>query len=212
MDEPTNSPDDSAQTTLHVRAAVRGVPDSVAWIVQRFSPLLLEQARYRLRRVLKGRYDAEDLVQQVWAISLPRLADLVPRHGRYTPVLLRFLANTLLRHYGNLVEKHLAGHGVEIDVDGDGSAGLDRIPASTTEVLTRVMRSEEAARLTESLRRIDDDEREILVLRGIEQLPYAVIARRLQCSEEAARTRYARALKRLRGILPAVVSAELGPA
>jgi RNA polymerase sigma factor (sigma-70 family) len=74
------------------------------------------------------------------------------------------------------------------------------------------MRSEEAARLTESLRRIDDDEREILVLRGIEQLPYSVIARRLQCSEEAARTRYARALKRLRGILPAVVSAELGPA
>lgn len=193
-------------TTLHVRRAIGGDHASIGWIVEHFSPLLLLQARYRLGRTLRGRYDPEDLVQQVWAICLPRLGRIIPREGRYTPVLLKYLGSTLVRHYGNLVEKHLAGRAV---APGEGEDILEDVPAETTAVLSRVMRNEELSRVTASIAALDEREREIIVLRGIERLPYKIIARRLAGGEEALRARYSRALKRLKGILAAGVSSEL---
>ena len=38
---------DQNLTTLHVRQAVAGDLDSQSWIIERFTPLLLAQARYR---------------------------------------------------------------------------------------------------------------------------------------------------------------------
>lgn len=50
-------------TTPHVRRAIGGDHASMGWLVERFSPLLLLQAEYRLGRTLRGRFDPEDLVQ-----------------------------------------------------------------------------------------------------------------------------------------------------
>ena len=58
-------------------------------------------------RVFEGYIRGEDLVQEVWAVALPRLKDLVPRDDRLTPVLVRFLSQTLLNIYCNLMRKHI---------------------------------------------------------------------------------------------------------
>ena len=79
-------------TTQHVRRATNGDGASLSWVFERFSPLLLSQARFRLGPVLSARIDAEDVVAEAWLTALGKLGDLTPRDGRYTPVLLRFLA------------------------------------------------------------------------------------------------------------------------
>jgi RNA polymerase sigma factor (sigma-70 family) len=52
-----------------------------------------------------------------------------------------------------------------------------------------------------ALLKVSDDDREILLLRSVEQLAHADIAMRLQISEDAARQRHKRAIDRLRAVL-----------
>ena len=80
-------------TSLHLRQAVGGCADSLAWLVRRLSPLLIVQAEYRLGPDLRRVYDPEDLVDEVWVVALPRLGELSARDGRYTA--LRFAEDRL---------------------------------------------------------------------------------------------------------------------
>src|ERR1043165_7489668 len=109
--------DDADLTSVHVRAALDGDSTSLEGIISHFSPFLLAQARYRLGRHLRGRYDPEDLVQQTWCVALPKLDRIVPRDGRCTPVLLRFLGTVLLRHYRRLLEKHRQNEPLALELD-----------------------------------------------------------------------------------------------
>src|SRR5262245_59213008 len=74
-----------ALTTFHVRRARVGDEDSLAWVVERFSPLLRVAAEHRLGRVLRSIYEPDDLVQEVWLVALPKLAEISARDERYTP-------------------------------------------------------------------------------------------------------------------------------
>src|SRR5262249_16732954 len=65
--------DDLGETSLHVRRALTGDAASLEWLVTRLSPLLVLEARERLGPDLGRLYDADDLVQDAWLITLPRL-------------------------------------------------------------------------------------------------------------------------------------------
>jgi len=98
---------DLPPTTRIVRGAREGDPLALGQMVERFTPWLLVQARYRLGGRLKHLCDPEDLVNDVWAVAFPRLRGLDARDGRYTPVLVRFLSTTLLHRLEDLIDKHL---------------------------------------------------------------------------------------------------------
>src|SRR5262245_40615244 len=49
--------DPDAVTSIHVQRAKHGDEASLDWIVRRFTPLLLAQARYRLGASLRAHYD-----------------------------------------------------------------------------------------------------------------------------------------------------------
>jgi RNA polymerase sigma-70 factor (ECF subfamily) len=201
------------ETTLHVRRAVEGDPESLSWVVTHFTPLLLAQARYRLSRHLQGRFDPEDLVQRVWLITLPRLKDLVPRDGRFTPVLLRFLSSTLLQDYRNLLASHASRPPEVVPEVNEGDASgappaLDP-PATTSSAAAKAVRGERVRQLGKAMEALSDEDREIIVLRGIEQLSYEVIAAKLSVATATLRVRYHRALQRLRKFLPASIIDEM---
>jgi RNA polymerase sigma-70 factor (ECF subfamily) len=66
--------------------------------------------------------------------------------------------------------------------------------------------------IEEALLTLREDQREALRLRVIEELPYDEVARRLACTEQSARQRVSRGLRRLalmlqeRGLQPAMES------
>jgi RNA polymerase sigma factor (sigma-70 family) len=195
--------DGEALTTLHVHKARDGENASVAWLVERFTPLLLAQARYRLGPALRAHHEPEDLVHDVWAVALPALPKLRAEGRRATPVFLAFLARTLLLRVNELARRQIHRRTEEPEL-----AAAER-SAHTRGVVERVASGEAMARLTQAIEGLDGPDREVLVLRGIEQLDNRAAAQLLGCTPNAASLRYNRVLERLRRELPDSILDEL---
>ncbi len=205
--------DPAFATSLHVRRAREGNDESLTWIVERFSPLLFANAKYRLGATLRTHYDPEDLVNDVWLTALPKLGDLPARDGRYTPVLLKFLSTTLFNKVSNLIQKHIQGkpkrqRRASSDDDTTGRAMVDSLPDPVAGVITKIARREAEDLVLKGLDALDADAREIIILRGIEQHPYDELSTVLGATPKALSARYRRALKKLRLELPSSIYAE----
>ena len=82
------SSEPSDDSIVRVRAAIAGDDDGLAWLVERYTPLLLAQAKNRIGRELGRVVGADDLVQEVWAIALPKLRLFADRPESVTLRLL----------------------------------------------------------------------------------------------------------------------------
>ena len=198
------------ETSVNVRRARRGDRDSLEWVVRRFSAVLLATARYRLGPTLRHLYEPEDLVEDVWVITLPRLPDLEERRGRETPVLLEFLSTTLRYRINDLMRRELARQAKGADLPNvPGNEMLDQVRDEATGIVTRVVRGDVGDRITESLERLSEKERELVILRGVEQHRYRDIGTVLGCRHETLPPTYRRALTKLRQWLPESIFGEL---
>lgn len=197
---------DPDSTSVQIRKAVAGETDSLGWLIERFTPILLGQATHRLGGELRNLYDPEDLVNDVWAIALPKLADLPDADEGLTPMVVKFLSQILVYRLNNLVRKHITGKPAR---DADGEARLDRLAPETLGVVTRVVREEKYKSVANALAALDPADRELVVLRGIEQHSVKKIAVLLQLSENTVSVRYRRALQKLKQRLPGTIFDEL---
>lgn len=197
------------ETSLHVRRAVDGDTVSTSWIVGRFTPLLLAQAYHRLLPSLRAHVDPEDVVQDVWIRVLPKLGELTAQRG-YTRSLLKYLGVAVLRRVRDLTERYVIG---KPRAHGSGEEGasdpMGRIPEDRTGIVSHVVREERKGRLHEVLTELSERDRELIVLRGIEQQPPAQVAALLDMTENAVAVAYHRALKRLRDHVPGTVLDDL---
>ncbi len=205
--EPDIPGDDTEQlTTYHVRRAREGDAPSLEWVVNRFAPLLLANARYRLGKTLSQIYDPEDIVNDVWAVALPKLADLPARNNRYTPVVMKYLSTTLVYRINNLVEKHIKGKPKNFGgaSAGDTEAGspLDRISARETGIFTVTMRRDTRDEILSALNGLEERDRELILLRGVEGQSYKEIAVLLGGDPKQLAVTYQRAIHKLRELLP----------
>ena len=204
---------DSDLTTIHVRRAQAGEEQSLAWIVARFTPLVRVQANYRMRGRLRRLYDPEDLVNEVWAVTIPRLNDLRSRNKHLGPVILKFLGTTLLNLANNALRRALAGRRREPlpdrSEDTRQPVGMDRYPAEITSVLGRAERDDAKDAIWKTLELLSTDEREVVVLRGIEQVSNTEASRILGAKPSTVAMRYKSALEKLRRLLPDSVFDEL---
>jgi RNA polymerase sigma-70 factor (ECF subfamily) len=181
---------------------VRGEPPSLDWIAARFSPLLLAQASHRLRGPLRQVIEPEDLVQDVWVRALPNLAGLQPRDGRLTPVVVKFLGTALLNRLNSLLQKRLeSGRGGDSAGDEPGAALDD----DATRALTRIVRAERASAVRAAIEELAEEDRAVVVLRGIEQNPVQEVAVLLGMLPNTVTVQYRRALEKLRAKLPGSV-------
>ena len=190
-----------APTTLHVRRAREGTTESLDWLVERFTPLLLAQARQRLGPSLARRYEPEELVNDVWVVALRALPELAPRGERATPTFVAFLSKTLLLRVRELARHHALR---SVD-DGEPELQSDR----TRGIVTRVATSEAVRELQDAIAALEPTDREVLVLRAIEQHPNHVAAELLGQTPNAVSLRYNRVLEKLRKQFPDSVLTEL---
>jgi RNA polymerase sigma factor (sigma-70 family) len=201
-----------ALTSYHVRKARHGDEASLEWVVARFTPLLRAAADYRLGEHLRRIYDPDDILQDVWAVALPRLEDLVPRSERYTPVLLKFLGTTLIRRIQHLMRKHIRESRDKSSPAGkerEGEGALEALPARETSILRRIVRRERRDLVSVALESLEPRDRELIILRGIEGQPYREIGLLLEENPKSLAVRYQRAVERLRRELPRSVFEEL---
>lgn len=204
-EEPGEAP---ALTSVHVQRAIAGESGSLSWLVGRLSPLLRAQADYRLGPKLRRIYDADDLVNDAWLVALPKLAELPARDGRHTPVLLRFLSTTIVYRIQNLVRKHARGQSVGLAPRDADASDISQEDARSG-VVTRAVRAERHTAVHDAIAKLSESDREIVMLRGIEQQANQTVCVLLGLSKQAVSMRYRRALERLREQLPGSVFDEL---
>jgi RNA polymerase sigma-70 factor, ECF subfamily len=175
---------------------------------------LLARHRDRLRRMvavrldprLAARVDPSDVVQEALLDAAGRLdAYLRDRPIAFYPWLRRLAWEHLVK----LHERHRAGkRSVAREEPGglalpDGSAWqlADRLAAPGSSPSRSLLRAEMRDRVHAALARLAPADREVLVLRYLEQLPAAEIAAVLGLGESAVKMRHRRALDRLCGLL-----------
>lgn len=207
-------------TSRRIRGAIAGNADDLAWTVDRLTPLLRSQARFRMRGRLQRVCDPEDVVNHAWQVSLPCLAGLIARDGRYTPVLLKFLSTAVLLRVNELLRQEFrraqsAKAEQRAPVAGtDGAMSVSALPALGPGVTTQAERRERVQLVQATLQELEAIDREIIVLRLVEQRSSGEVAAQLMITPGAVNVRLHRALERLRVSLPNSVfddlSAEAG--
>ena len=175
-----------------------GDSESLESVVRRLSPLLLAAAEYRLGAALRTHVDPEDLVNEAWLVALPKLGALNERDGRMTPVLLKYLTTTINYRINHLLRRRIRGP-VKPSADRDW---LAQVPTEASGVITQALRHESLGTVRECLDELGTQDREIILLRGIEQNTSKTVAVLIGLTVAAVDKRYSRALKRLRERLP----------
>jgi RNA polymerase sigma-70 factor (ECF subfamily) len=176
---------------------------------------LLDQHRQRLRSMvairmdprLTARVDPSDLVQDTLTEAHRRLDEyLCDRPLPFYPWLRQLAFDRLI----DLHRRHVRSsrRAVSREVPGemqlsDGSVHelARRLHGSASSPSARLGRKESRARLRAALSELPDIDREVLVLRHLEELPSAEVAAVLGISGRAESMRHLRALERLRKLL-----------
>jgi len=183
---------DASDTSVHARRAIRGDDESLAWIVDRFSPLLMAQAHHRLGPALRRRVTPEDIVQEAWAIALPRL-DSLAFEGRVAPVIMKFLSTIVLHRVNRQIRAQIR------DTEhGPGLHEWHRRDDQHYGVLTSVIRREVVRSVVAAMDCLHARDREVLVLRLIEQRSGTETAEFLGISRDTVYVRQHRAVAEIR--------------
>jgi RNA polymerase sigma-70 factor (ECF subfamily) len=174
---------------------------------------LLGYHRDRLRRMvavrldprLAPRVDPSDIVQEALADAAGRLDDYLREPPLpFYPWLRQFAWERLVKaHRRHLHARRRSVTREEPMPLPDESVRLlaRQLLAGDTSPSRRLMRDERRAELRSALQELDPKDREVLVLRHLEQMDTAEVAAVLGLSEGAVRTRQYRALLRLRALL-----------
>ncbi|SFJ61833.1 RNA polymerase sigma-70 factor, ECF subfamily [Planctomicrobium piriforme] len=194
------------QTREMVRAAANGEPGAENALLDRHRNALRRLIQFRMDRQIARRVDASDVVQDVLLEASKRLRDYVADPKMPFHLWLRQLAQD------RMIDLHRRHHAQRRSVDREQSlrksfgdrSSLDLAGQLQDQELTpaaATIRKELEERFLEALDLLDDADREVIVMRHIEQLGNSEVAQALQLSEAAAGMRYLRALRRLKAVL-----------
>jgi RNA polymerase sigma-70 factor (ECF subfamily) len=175
-------------------------------LLERFRPRLERMLAVRLDPRLARRVDLEDVLQEVLVTVVRRRGDYLARRPMPFFLWVRAVAGQILvdvhrRHLGSA--RRDAAREVELGMPTPSVrtlAGALVDPGPTpTKSLTRL---EALERVSAALERMDEADREVLVLRYFEGLSNEESAAVLGLTPSGAKKRHVRALTRLRSALP----------
>lgn len=160
-------------------------------LFERVSPALYAWFALHLRGPLRQQFDVEDLLQETTLRALESLANWRVELGSFRQYYFGIAKNLLamaLRRRSRDPSRPRAAE--------TSSASQQLDPATT---LTRaVARDEELLELVKLLEALPDEDRSLVLHRGLEGLPHDEVARILGVSVDAAQKRWQRLCERLR--------------
>jgi RNA polymerase sigma-70 factor (ECF subfamily) len=209
-------------TDTLLRKAGQGDQAAREQLLVRHQGRLRRMIAYRLDPRLTARVDPSDVVQEALADASRKLSDYLKRRPLpYYPWLRQLALERLLKLHRRhiqaqkrsvtreevgtpplpdesaleLAERLLPG---ESRAPGEGSLGRG---LDTGQPMARILREELRNRVQSALAKLGARDREVLVLRHLEQLSSREMAAVLETTEGALRVRHLRALRRFRNLL-----------
>jgi RNA polymerase sigma-70 factor (ECF subfamily) len=189
-----------------VEAASRGDAEARGGLLERFRRRLKRMVAVRLDRRLAARVDPSDIVQEALLEATSRLDEyLQERPLPFYPWLRRIAWDRLADAH----RRHLHAGRRSVGREGPPALPGDSVLELAERLLSpasvgpsaRLRRQERRDRVRTALERLPERDREVLVLRHLEDLPTAEAAAVLGISEGAVKVRLLRAVQRLRDLL-----------
>jgi RNA polymerase sigma-70 factor (ECF subfamily) len=190
-------------TEMLLDRAAKGDQTARQRLLARYRGRLRQMVALRIDRRMAARVDPSDVVQEALADAARSLSDyLKNRPLPFYPWLRQFAWERLLqlhRHH-QAGRRSVSREQLRIsDVADESEAVLvERLVNSGSSPSARLLAAELRDRARAALEALEPRDREVLVLRYLEQLSTKEIAAVLGISEAAVKTRHRRALERLR--------------
>jgi RNA polymerase sigma-70 factor (ECF subfamily) len=189
-----------------IRKAHKHEPGALDRLLESYRQYLKLLARTGIDASLQGKADPSDLVQETYLKAHQHFDQF---HGQSEAELTAWLRRILARNLADLTRRyHLAEsrrtdreHSLEQLLDTSSQA-LDNLLADAAgSPSDSAQRRELSVVLANALAELNDEQREVIVLRSLEERDWPEIARRMGRTAAAVRMLWVRALKRLRPLI-----------
>jgi RNA polymerase sigma-70 factor (ECF subfamily) len=196
----------SSDPELLLALAKAGDGDALGRLIERHRDYLMLLARVQIGRLLRGKLDPEDVLQETSLEAhrgIGRFRGSSERAFRawLRQILAAILSNQVRRYRGTKQRDPRLERSLIDDLDRSSRA-LDRglvAPQSTPS--QSASRRERALLLAEALGKLPEDYREVIILRHLDDLGFGEVARRMGRTEDSVKNLWVRALARLRRTL-----------
>jgi RNA polymerase sigma-70 factor (ECF subfamily) len=179
-----------ADTRALYDLARRGSPENVNAFYERCARKLLPLIRLRLGRTLRREMESRDILQAVLCKSIGRL-DNVKEPAAVMAWLAR-IADNEIRDQADYYKRRQRDAAMRAPIEDAAD-----VPAPIRHALSQAIVSRQTEALEAALEELGDAQREIIVLRKLEELTFPEIASRLGKSEDACRMAFSRAMAAL---------------
>jgi RNA polymerase sigma-70 factor, ECF subfamily len=194
-------------TEMLLAEAAQGNRDARERLLERQRQRLRQLIRLRLDRRLAARVDPSDVVQESLMDAAGKLSEyLRTRPMPFYPWLRSLALERLLAMYRRHIKTSKRSvrreeRGLPLLPDESALELAQKLCDHGSSPSQRLERSEARERVRAALDRLAERDRELLVLRHLEQLSIREIAAVLGISEGAVKVRHVRALERVRDLL-----------
>lgn len=182
--------------------------EAVAELFDRYRERLARMIRFRIDERIVRKVDCEDVLQDAFVESSRRIGDYLGRPSVPFFIWLRQIAGQVLidthRRYLGAKMRDVRQEVTLSRAGGEGASStwfVSQLADSLTTPSQFAVREEAVSELREALDQLDPTDREVLVLRHLEEMSNNEVAQVLGIDKCAASKRYLRALERLRAAM-----------
>lgn len=158
------------------------------------APAIYAWARIHILPPLQRRIDPEDVLQEVCARAFVRFESFDPGRAPFRAWLFGFAHNVLREALRSLKTR---GESVFMSADASTGNGFDRIADDATSVTSRVAREEALQTFIGGVAELEEDERRLLLYRGLEGRKHGEVAEVLGITRDNAEKRWQRLRSKL---------------
>jgi RNA polymerase sigma-70 factor, ECF subfamily len=202
------SPEMTVDPEHLLREAREGDAATLGRLLELYRRYLTLLASVQIGQRLKGKVDAEDLVQDTF---LEAHRSFERFRGTSEGELVVWLRQILAANLADLLRRYLGTQGRDIRLEREIEDAFDRssilldrgLAARQSSPSQQAVRREQAVLLADALAQLPEDYREVLVLRHLEGLTFPEVARRMQRSLDSVEKLWMRGLARLRQVMGA---------
>ncbi len=194
---------DSAETCALLERLRGGEPEALGSLLEHYRRSMYQFVELRLDRRVRARLDPSDVVQEAQLEISRRIDDFLRRRPMPFHVWAR---KTVYERLLNLQRDHMRRHkrSVQREValpEGSSILLVRALLGNKSTPSQQLQARELGEQIAALLNQLEETDREILLMRQVEELPYEEIACLLDIEPAAARKRFGRALIRLQKLL-----------
>ena len=189
-----------------IRKAHKREPGALDRLLESYRHYLKLLARTGIDASLQGKADPSDLVQETFLKAHQHFKQF---RGRNEVELIAWLRSILARNLADLTRRYHRAesrrvgreHSLEQLLETSSQALDNLLADAVTSPSESAQRRELSVVLANALAELSDEQREVIVLRSLEERDWPEVARRMKRRTGAVRMLWVRALKRLRPLI-----------